>query len=272
MSKPDRVDRAALLKGRRSKTETGTVNPLLPAEPAVPDPFVPAPVDPATVTGSDEERLAAFEAAMAAAQNVAEESLGKARARFVIEAGAALRAIRDDPGKLYAAYGTFEDYIVKRWQMDRSRAYQLIDAAAPMIVMSKIFDVPPVESQARVLAPVLEDHGEDAVRETVVVVRTSGDKVTAATLKAAAVRLGYITVVPQQTARQNTDRPTGDLPEQSRAIIRLEQALSALRAAHKALKGEIVPEAVAADAERGGELAAQAIDLAGKIERLARRR
>src|SRR5207237_6337312 len=104
-----------------------------------PDPFAPQPVDPAAVTGSAEQRLAAFEAAIDRAKETAGTTLKAARARFVVEAGTALRAIRDEDGGLYkVTHETFEDYITARWDMDRTRAYQLIDAAPVILVLSKI--------------------------------------------------------------------------------------------------------------------------------------
>lgn len=240
-------------------------------EPAAPvDPFAPKVLDPAAVTGTAEERLAAFEAAIDEAKETAGQTLKAARARFVVEAGTALRAIRDEDGGLYrVTHETFEDYIRQRWDMDRTRAYQLIDAAPAMLAMSKIFDTAPVESQARALAPVLEAHGEEAVREVVVAVRQAGDKLTAAALKGAALRLRYI---PEQPAAGPDDapaeQPSEHTPEQARALVRLEQGLAALRGAHRALRGRVISDALAADPERGRMLAAQVRDLAGKIERL----
>lgn len=245
-----------------------------PKAPAPPDPFAPKPLDPAAVTGTAEERLAAFEQAIDAAKETAGNSLKAARARFVVEAGTALRAIRDEDGGLYkGSYATFEDYIVKRWDMDRTRAYQLIDAAPAMLVMSKIFDTAPVESHARAMAEVIDAHGETAVREVVAAVKQSGEKVTAASLKAAAVRMHYLPEQPDHgpgDSRTDMDPPIEHTPEQARALVRLEQGLAALRGAHRALRGRIIPDALDADPEQGRVMAAQVRDLAGKIDRLTR--
>lgn len=240
-----------------------------PAAPPAPDPFAPRPVDPAAVTGTEAERLAAYEAAIDEAQKTAATSLKAARARFVVEAGTALRAIRDE-GLFALSHKTFEEYILGRWDMDRSRAYQLIDAAPAMLVMSKIFDTPPVESQARVMAPVIEAHGEPAVREVVAAVKTAGEKVTAATLRAAALRLRYVPEQPPaEPEAAPADPETGHTPEQARALVRLEQGLAALRGAHRALRGRVIPDALAADVVHAQVLVAQVRDLAGKIDRLA---
>jgi hypothetical protein len=265
-----RVDRAALLTGARSRVAAPAVNPLLPAQPETPDPFAPRPLDPAAVTGTDEQRLAAFEAAISEAQETAAGSLKAARARFVVEAGTALRAIRDDT-LFRLTHETFEDYIRQRWDMDRTRAYQLIDAAPVMLVMSKIFDTAPVESQARALAPVLAAHGEVAVREVVAAARQSGDKVTVKAIRGAADRLNYLPPpAPAPAEGQPAEPVTEHTPEQARALVRLEQGLAALRGAHRALRGRVIADALEADPERGQVLAAQVRDLAGKIDRLTR--
>ncbi|MGY5634213.1 hypothetical protein ACW7N6_38380 [Streptomyces sp. UC1A3] len=259
---------ADVLRARHNPT---FVEPAIP-EPAPADPFVPKPLDPATVTGTPEERLAAFEQAIDAAKATASTSLKAARARFVVEAGTALRAIRDEDGGLYkGSYATFEEYILKRWDMDRSRAYQLIDAAPAMLVMSKIFDTAPVESQARAMIDVIEAHGEAAVREVVAAVKQSGEKVTVASLKATAARMGYLPKQPDHGPGDSRTEPaTEHTPEQARALARLEQGLAALRGAHRALRGRIIADALEADPEQGRVLAAQVRDLAGKIDRLTR--
>lgn len=260
-----------VLRARHANAEKpGGTAELVRTVPGGIDPFAPQPLDPATVTGTAEEKLVAFERVIDEAKETAGRSLKAARARFVVEAGTALRAIRDEDGGLYkVTHATFEEYISSRWEMDRTRAYQLIDAAPAMLVMSKIFDTAPVESQARALGPVLDTHGEEAVREVVVAVRQSGEKVTAATLKAAALRLHYI---PEQADDEPEpepgDPPTEHTPEQALAVVRLEQGLAALRVAHKALRGTVVPDALAADRDRALELTAQVDDLARKIGRL----
>lgn len=239
-----------------------------PVVPAQPDPFAPQPVDPSTVTGTPAQRLAVFEAAIDRAKETAGTTLKAARARFVVEAGTALRAIRDEDGGLYkATHATFEDYIAARWDMDRSRAYQLIDAAPVMLVMSKIFDTAPVESHARVLAPVYEGHGEPGVREVVAAVRITGEKVTAAAIREAAGRLNYLP--PPATPSDEAPPPVDHTAMQARALVRLEQGLAALRTAHRALRGRVIPDAVTADQEHGSELVAEVADLAAKIGRLA---
>lgn len=94
------------------------------------------------------------------------------------EVGIALADIRDR--KLYRAdYGTFEEYAERRWQMTRSRAYQMIDAAG---VVSTIVDTelpaPANEGQARELGRVPKPERAAVWAETVE--RTDGKPTAAA--------------------------------------------------------------------------------------------
>jgi hypothetical protein len=59
--------------------------------------------------------------------------------------------IRDE--RLYREHhGTFEEYCQKRWQMARSRAYQLIEGAKTVKVLSTMVDKPESERVVRPLA------------------------------------------------------------------------------------------------------------------------
>ena len=103
--------------------------------------------------------------------------------------GILLLKIRDE--NMYQAdYGTFENYLEKRWDYDRSRGYQLINAAemskkmdlvAPE--MSKIFDK---ESHAKELLTGLKTDSERLrVAELVAEKTNDGEKVTAAIVREA---------------------------------------------------------------------------------------
>ncbi|MBH1932780.1 hypothetical protein I5Q34_00460 [Streptomyces sp. AV19] len=96
--------------------------------------FAPQPIDPAQIEATDSaERLAAYEAAIAAAQGRAEETIQAARIRFDVEVSAAMRGIASE--KLHAEqYGTIEDYAEKRWGLKRPTYYEIMKAAPVMVV------------------------------------------------------------------------------------------------------------------------------------------
>ena len=104
-----------------------------------------------------------------------------------IEVGNALREIRDR--HLHrGTHASFEEYVRDRWSWSRSRAYQLIDAAAVAAAMSTTVDTPtPLnEAQARELAPLLRDQGEQAVVAAYRDLRERyGDQVTAPLIRRA---------------------------------------------------------------------------------------
>jgi hypothetical protein len=114
------------------------------------------------------------------------------------EVGMALADIRDR--KLYRAdHGTFEEYAQQRWNMSRTRAYELMSASA---VVSAIADTevpaPANEGQARALSRVPESDRAEVWRETVE--RTDGKPT------AAAVRETY----EQRQQLADTDLLAGD--------------------------------------------------------------
>lgn len=74
--------------------------------------------------------------------------------RNFYQIGGALKQIRDERLFRTLLYDRFETYVKERWDMARSQAYRLIEAAAVMENLSPIGDkiLPKNESQARVLA------------------------------------------------------------------------------------------------------------------------
>lgn len=66
-----------------------------------------------------------------------------------VEVGQALMRIRDSRQyKTEANFATFEEYCRERWQLNRPRAYQLMEAADTVEAVSKILDIPPPASDS----------------------------------------------------------------------------------------------------------------------------
>jgi hypothetical protein len=100
--------------------------------------------------------------------------------RSFTEVGEALAWIRDGRLYLLAGYKTFADYCERRWDMGKSHAYRLINAAEVVAALLPGSE-PPNEAQARELAriPDPEDRAaawQEAVQET-------GGKPTAAAVR-----------------------------------------------------------------------------------------
>jgi hypothetical protein len=82
------------------------------------------------------------------------------------EVGAALLAIRDQ--RLYRAeYGTFEEYCRERWNIHRSRAYQLMDAAQIAENLSTSVDKPLTEREIRPLRVLNQEQQREAWQRAV---------------------------------------------------------------------------------------------------------
>jgi hypothetical protein len=84
-----------------------------------------------------------------------------------VDVGNALLAIRD--GRLYRAdYGTFEGYCSLRWNIERRRAYQLMDAASVVSNVNHGTQILPTsERQARPLTKLEPEHQHE-VWQTIV--------------------------------------------------------------------------------------------------------
>ena len=65
--------------------------------------------------------------------------------------GKALKEIRDGRHYHKLSFKSFESYVRRRWDMGRSHAYRLIEAAAVIDNLSPIGDVPQNEAQSRAL-------------------------------------------------------------------------------------------------------------------------
>ncbi|MGX1805815.1 hypothetical protein ACWIGI_08875 [Nocardia sp. NPDC055321] len=117
---------------------------------------------------------------------VCESSIDALRVAFWT-AGRALQIVRD--GRLYrAAHANFDDYVEKRWDMQRSYAHKLIRAWP---LAARLHPVAPSinEGQIRELLPIAAAHGEDAA-VTVYTTLAADMKVTANKLREA------LTVLP----------------------------------------------------------------------------
>lgn len=106
-------------------------------------------------------------------------------------AGKALQVIRD--GHLYReTHGTFEAYVLDRWQMSYPHAARLISAwpLAEKLGTSPIGEVLVTESQVRALLPLAGKEGQDVAAEVYrAVAGSEGVRVTAAVLGDAAKAL-----------------------------------------------------------------------------------
>lgn len=138
----------------------------------------------------------------------AEQTIERGLNSFV-EVGEALARVRDM--RLYRdEYGTFEEYAERKWNLSRSRAYQLIDASTTVSAMSTIVDtpIPASESQARILSGLPAETAAEVMRKAHA--DTEG-KVTAKAIKQARDMLTVASVVgppdPRKTGKPSVIEP-----------------------------------------------------------------
>ncbi|WP_326683057.1 hypothetical protein [Streptomyces sp. NBC_01237] len=226
---------AGLMPRRDGQAPAGSGTRAAEVVPPPPDPFAPAPLDRAAVTGSPEERLAIVERALRAAKLTEMESVRAARVRGRIEAGTALQFFVEDQLHLVAGYTSLDAYAAAVLQMDRSAVYEYIKDAKRLVLVApvvKALERPLVPSQAKVLAPIVETHGEARARDVVTEALDTG-KITVASLRAAAKKLG----LNATDAEDEKDGPNGETPKagQPDVLDVIEAALLRLREIRGAL-------------------------------------
>lgn len=109
------------------------------------------------------------------------ENLILTNQRKFYEIGKALKQIRDERLFRDLLFDRFETYVKERWDMARSQAYRLIEAATVIENLSPIGDgiLPENESQARVLAHYKKEDQRKIWRDFI----TSGINLTAANIR-----------------------------------------------------------------------------------------
>jgi hypothetical protein len=147
-----------------------------------------------------------------------------------VEVGHALLVIRDQ--RLYRqSHQTFEAYLQERWRISRPRAYQLIDAANVIDVVSTGVDIVPAnEAQARPLASLPPEQQAEVWHEVVRTAPKSGitakhvkETVSSAKRKAGAVKKPAPKTV-EQTAYEWYRRLTEGFADLSQTMKAFQEA------------------------------------------------
>lgn len=277
-------------KASRAAGLAGLVRPPQPPAPRQPAPggeqqaphvllSQPTPIDPATITGTPEERLAKLEAAIERADAAASESVRYAKARHIIEVGTALRIIHNQDLATTALGMTWTQYVTERRQMSLSRSYQYMEAAPALtrVWASKILEAPPNESQAMALDPIIETHGKEAAQATIDKLRQSGKKPTKAAIESAAKELGYLPPArpseAQPTDGEDDDIVDAEVIDDERApLIPLQDFVAQLKQADKTMPLKAAKAALAAVPDEAEKLLTEAHSIATRLAKRAARR
>ncbi|GAA1218202.1 hypothetical protein GCM10009665_05170 [Kitasatospora nipponensis] len=239
---------------------------------------------PASASGVTGRSLAELEARVAAAQQEGIEVVRQAQAqfdadkeaahtRFAADAGPALWEIHDR--RLYrATHRTWDEYLTQRWNLSRSYAHRLLEmipVQAALLPDPAFGNLVLRESQARVLVPVLREHGPEQVREVVGKTLADGERPTAKALTAARAALGYVPATAREWEQGEPapapEPPTADQEESRLALGDLERLAGVLRAALRDL-----PDTLATTAARSfpGETRSALADLRRQLRRATR--
>lgn len=145
--------------------------------------------------------LAVLTAAEADLLEQAETTIARGIKTF-IEVGEALTQVRDN--RLYRAnFITFDDYCQDRWGFDRTRAQNFITASRVALEISNTGQpAPVVESQARALAPLLEDPEEMRAAFTEAIARSDGKPTAAVIREVVRERMDPASLLAQVAERQ----------------------------------------------------------------------
>ncbi|MGW2547629.1 hypothetical protein ACWC5I_43840 [Kitasatospora sp. NPDC001574] len=235
---------------------------------------LPHQFDPASLGTTPADRLAGLEDIIEAARQDAAETVKAAKTRFELRAGMALEMIRSEPILFtQKGYADFRSYVKGRWGYSLSRAYQLMDMVLVMTAVSTIVETLP-ESQVRLLAVVVRQHGEDAAREILSAATALPGAVTAKRLAQIRDQLDYAPAARGGEATGQDDGPqildaelVDEIPAQVQSI---RDGLAALNRAHQLLTAKNLTAALQYDPDLGDAVLA-GYERSGDVRRRLRR-
>jgi hypothetical protein len=150
------------------------------------------------------------------------------------EVGSALMKIRDS--RLYRdQWKTFEAYCEDRFDLSRRRAYQLIESVKTVErvdlctsgTQKSVSDIIPTERAARAIAQVPEQELQEVLDEVVEQHKTTGEPVTAKTIKEAAKKVAD--KKPEATKSEQIELNRKAAIQHSKQLIWLVDAMNGLK-------------------------------------------
>ncbi|MFF7476597.1 hypothetical protein [Streptomyces sp. NPDC008092] len=197
--------------------------PAVPARPAATG-YLPMPEFTEPDSSDPAERLDFYSRGILAVQYAARANHERAEQQRLIGLGLRLKAMKEEELHKVAGYDTFGDLTWDRFQIKKHQANNVIRVTPVAQALEDLTTQELRERPLRVLVPILDTHGADAVRETWMEASRHGN-VTDTALKQAATFLGYappkeIPAVLEQSGT-GTKRDTGGGSEPLRAVERI---------------------------------------------------
>ncbi|WP_435606581.1 hypothetical protein [Streptomyces ardesiacus] len=171
------------------------------------------------------ERLEFYSRGILAVQYAARANHERAEQQKLIGLGLRLQAMKDEELHKTAGFSTFGEMTDARFQIKKHQANNILRVMPVAQALEDITTQELKERPLRVLVPVLETHGKDAVRETWLEAARHGN-VTDTALKQAANFLGYAPPkeLPAAPAQKQEKPPAAaQVSESLRAVERIRE-------------------------------------------------
>ncbi|GAA4830476.1 hypothetical protein [Kitasatospora terrestris] len=206
---------------------------------------------------------------------LAAETVKAAKARFELRAGMALEMIREEGLYGEKGFADFLSYVTSRWGYSLSRAYQLIDMVLVTGAVSTIVESPLPESQVRLLAVVVRQHGADAARKILTTANATPGQLTAKKLAAVRDQLGLTPTsrggsTTNGSATGTSEVIDAEVVEEPAEVQRVRDGLAELAKAAQLLTAKNLTAAVQHDAALAQAVLA-GYENAGEVRRRLRR-
>ncbi|MEV8248029.1 hypothetical protein AB0R01_30300 [Streptomyces rochei] len=187
--------------------------------------YLPMPEFTEPESSDPAERLEFYARGIFAVQYAARANHERAEQQRLIGLGLRLRAVKDEELHKTAGFDTFGDLTLARFQIKKHQANNIIRVMPVAQALEDITTQELKERPLRVLVPILETHGRDAVRETWLEAARHGN-VTDTALKQAANFLGYAPPkeLPAPAGEKQKKPPTASqVSESLRAVERIRE-------------------------------------------------
>ena len=210
--------------------------------------YLPMPEFTEPDSSDPQERLEFYSRGIHAVQYAARANHERAEQQRLIGLGLRLRAVKDEELHKTAGFDTFGDLTEDRFGIKKHQANNIIRVLGVAQALEDITTQELKERPLRVLVPVLDTHGAQAVRETWVEAARHGN-VTDTALKQAANFLGYappkeLPAITEKPEKKETGQSSGPGAGESLRAVERIRSLAATDPAQARREAEQLESAV----------------------------
>lgn len=210
--------------------------------------YLPMPEFTEPDSSDPQERLEFYSRGIHAVQYAARANHERAEQQRLIGLGLRLRAVKEEELHKTAGFDTFGDLTEDRFGIKKHQANNIIRVLGVAQALEDITTQELKERPLRVLVPVLDTHGAQAVRETWVEAARHGN-VTDTALKQAANFLGYappkeLPAITEKPAKKESGQSSGSGAGESLRVVERIRSLAATDPAQARREAEQLESAV----------------------------